>query len=164
MRYQRQETTIIKVDQTLPVNPDKSGKTVILTRDQIWTGLMMKVEDARPFVPLMTQCDVTERLENGVVRDIVFDGMALRERIILYPKEKVEFLRVGFGEEMGTIWNEILEDETGELHLRFAFELEVHNLTEDMKPEYREKRATGYLNAVHATLEYLRRLRADGQL
>ena len=164
MRYQQQETTIIKVDQTLPVNPDRSGKTVILTQDQIWTGLMMKVEDARPFVPLMTQCAVTERLENGVVRDIVFDGMALRERIILYPKEKVEFLRVGFGEEMGTIWNEILEDDTGELHLRFAFELEVHNLTEDMEPEYREKRATGYLNAVHATLEYLRQLRADGQL
>ncbi len=43
---------MIKVDMTLPVNPDKSGKTLILTRDQIWKGLMMKVEDARPFVPI----------------------------------------------------------------------------------------------------------------
>ena len=155
---------MIKVDKTLAVNPDKSGKTVILTRDQIWKGLMMKVEGARPFVPLMTQCDVTERLENGVVRDLVFDGLALRERIILYPMEKVEFIRVGIGEEMGTIWNEILEDETGELHLRFAFELEVPNLTKDMEQEYREKRATGYLNAVQATLDHLRQLSAAGKL
>ena len=155
---------MIKVDKKLPVNPDKSGKTVILTRDQIWEGLMMKVDDARPFVPLMTRCDVTERFENGVVRDIVFDGMALKERIILYPKEKVEFIRVGIGIEMGRIWNEILEDETGELHLRFAFELEVTNLTEDMEQEYREKRAAGYLNAVQATLDYLRQLSADGKL
>ena len=155
---------MIKVDKKLPVNPDKSGKTVILTRDQIWKGLMMKVDDARPFVPLMTKCDVTDRLENGAVRDIEFDGMALRERIILYPKEKVEFIRVGVGEEMGTIWNEILEDETGELHLRFTFELEVSNLTKDMEQEYREKRATGYINAIQATLDHLRQLSADGKL
>ena len=155
---------MIKVDKTVPVNPDKSGETLILTRDQVWKGLMMKVDDARPFVPLMTKCEVTQQLENGVVRDIVFDGMPLKERIIFYPKEKVEFLRVGIGDEMGTIWNEILEDENGELHLRFAFELEVPNLTETQEQEYREKRATGYLNAVQATLEYLRNLAVDGRL
>lgn len=155
---------MIKVDKTLPVNPDKSGETVMLTRDQIWAGLMMKVDDARPFVPLMTKCDITQRLENGVVRDIVFDGMELRERIIFYPKKKVEFLRVGIGQEMGTIWNEILEDERGELSLRFAFELEVPNLTESQERDYGENRATGYLNAVQATLETLRTLVADGKL
>ncbi len=155
---------MIKVDKTLPVNPDKSGGTLILTRDQIWAGLMMKVEDARQFVPLMTKCEVTQRLENGIVRDIVFDGMELRERIIFYPKYKVEFLRVGIGEEMGTIWNEILEDENGELHLRFAFELEVPNLTKLQEQDYGETRATGYLNAVQATLETLRILVADGRI
>ncbi len=155
---------MIKVDKTLPVNPDKSGKTPVLTRDDIWEGLMMKVEDARPFVRLMTKCEVTRRLENGLVRDIVFDGMALRERIIVYPKEKVEFLRIGLGDEMGTIWNEILENENGELQLRFAFELEVRNLTEEQEREYREKRAAGYLNAVQATLDHLRLLAVDGRL
>jgi hypothetical protein len=155
---------MIKVDKTLPINPDKSGKSPILTRDHIWNGLMMKVDDAKPFVPLMTKCEVTQRLENGVVRDIVFDGMELKERIIFYPKERVEFLRVGVGAEMGTIWNEILEDEKGELHLRFAFELEVPNLTEEQEQEYEKKRAKGYLNAVQATLDFLRNLRAEGRL
>ena len=155
---------MIKVDKTLPVNPDKSGNTLVLTRDHIWNGLMMKVDDAKPFVPLMTKCEITQRLENGVVRDIIFDGMELQERIIFYPKERVEFLRVGVGDEMGTIWNEILEDDKGELHLRFAFELEVPNLTEEQEQEYEEKRAKGYLNAVQATLDYLRNLRVEGRL
>ena len=92
------------------------------------------------------------------------DGMELKERIIFYPKERVEFLRVGVGAEMGTIWNEILEDEKGELHLRFAFELEVPNLTEEQEQEYEKKRAKGYLNAVQATLDFLRNLRAEGRL
>ncbi len=69
---------MIKVDKTLSVNPDKSGNTPILTRNHIWKGLMMKVDDAKPFVPLMTKCEVTRRFENGVVRDIVFDGMELK--------------------------------------------------------------------------------------
>ena len=38
--------------------------------------------------------------------------MELTERLIFYPKTKVEFLRTK-GIEMGTITNEIVEDSTG---------------------------------------------------
>ena len=147
----------IKVQKTLPINPDKNGTVPSLTRDQVWEGLLLKVYDAQPFVPLMTRCEVTEELENGIVREIVFDSMPLKERIILYPKEKIEFIRVGFGEEMGTIWNVILE-ERGELFMQFAFELEIANLTHQELNEYKEKRATGYLHAVQATIDHLREL------
>ena len=147
----------IKVEKTLPINPDKSGSVPSLTRDQVWEGLLLKVYDARPFVPLMTRCEVTEELENGIVREIIFDNMPLKERIILYPKEKIEFIRVGFGEEMGSIWNVILE-EGGELFMQFAFELEVANLTDQELNEYEEKRAIGYLHAVQASIDHIRKL------
>jgi len=155
---------MIHVDKTLPINPDKSGAVPILSRDQVWRGLMMKVNDARPFVPLMSKCEVTERLENGLLRDIVFDGMALAEKITFYPQEKVAFERVGEGAELGTIWNEIIEDDDGELHLRFAFELEVADLSEAEEQDYRDTRASGYLAAVNATLELLRNLARTGKI
>lgn len=155
---------MIKVDKTLPINPDKSGAVPILSRDQVWRGLMMKVDDARPFVPLMTKCDVTERWDNGLLRDIIFDGMSLSEKITFYGQEKVAFERVGGGDELGTIWNEIIEDADGELHLRFAFELEVPNLSEAEERDYRENRARGYLAAVKATLDLLRKLSAQGKI
>ena len=120
-------------------------------------GLLLKVYDARPFVPPITRCDVTEELENGIVREIIFDNMPLKERIILYPKEKIEFIRVGFGEEMGTIWNVIFE-QRGELFMQFLFELEIANLTHQELNEYKERRATGYLRAVQATIDHLREL------
>lgn len=154
---------MIKVNKMLPVNPKSEKDLIPLNRDEIWAGLVMKVEDARPFVPLMTKCETTQRFANGVVREIVFDGMPLKERIILYPKEKIEFIRVGIGEEMGTIWNEILEDQNGELQLRFAFELEIPDLSKAEEDAYRERRATGYLNAVQATLTHLRGLKAEGK-
>ena len=60
---------------------------------------------------------------SSIVRDIGFDGMPLKERYFFYPREKIEFIRVTFGDEMKTIWNEIPEIENGKLALRFAFEI-----------------------------------------
>ena len=60
---------------------------------------------------------------SSIVRVIGFDGMPLKERYLFYPRETFEFIRVTFGDEMKTIWNEILEVENGKLALRFAFEI-----------------------------------------
>ena len=154
----------IKVDEILPINPENIAHDLVLNRDQVWSGLMLKVYDATPFVPLMTACKVTDELENGIVRNIVFDNMSLRERIIFYPKTKVEFIRVGFGNEMGTIWNEIIGDSSQQLKLRFAFNLEVANLSRNAEKDYRERRAAGYLKAVQATINQIRDMHIAGKL
>ena len=156
--------TQIKVDETLLVNPEEVPSELVLNREQVWAGLMLKVYDATPFVPLITMCNVTDELENGIVRDIVFDNMSLRERIIFYPKTKVEFIRVGFGNEMGTIWNEIIGDSSQQLKLRFAFNLEVANLSRNAEKDYRERRAAGYLKAVQATINQIRDMHIAGKL
>ena len=89
---------------------------------------MLKAEDAVPFVPAMTYCHVTRRFDNGLFRDIVFNGEAMTEKIIYHPEERIEFIRTS-GIEMGTIVNEILEDD-GALHLRFAFTLKREGLAD----------------------------------
>ena len=91
--------------------------------------------------------------------------MELTERLIFYPKTKVEFLRTK-GIEMGTITNEIVEDSAGGLHLRFAFSLE----RSDMKPGSLEEKefaagyAQGYLVSVQKTIDTIRELVRAGRL
>ena len=65
-----------------------------LSRSEIWKGLVMKAENALPFVPGMAKCDVVERTADGLVRDIVFRGEDAREKITFYPEEKGVFLRL----------------------------------------------------------------------
>tara|TARA_B100000686_G_scaffold327280_1_gene386045 strand:+ start:478 stop:957 length:480 start_codon:yes stop_codon:yes gene_type:complete len=154
----------IKVDETLAINADELEGRPVLTRDQVWSGLMLKVYDATPFVPLMTKCDVISELENGIIRNIVFDGMELKERIIFYPKKKVEFIRIGFGAEMGTIWNEIIGNDPMELKLRFSFELEINDLSLMAEKDYRDKRAVGYLKAVKATISQIQNMAMIGKV
>ncbi len=91
--------------------------------------------------------------------------MELTERLIFYPKTKVEFLRTK-GIEMGTITNEIVEDSAGGLHLRFAFSLE----RSDMRPGSPEEKefaagyAQGYLVSVQKTIDTIRELVRAGRL
>ena len=102
---------MFSVEHSVPVNADLAPGAPALTRHHVWLGLVLKAEDAVPFVPAMSYCKVTGRFDNGLFRDIVFGGQAMTEKILFHPEEKVEFIRTA-GIEMGTIVNQILEDET----------------------------------------------------
>lgn len=153
------------VDKSVPVNVGLRPGDPVLNRDHVWEGLMLKARDAKPFVHLMTYCEVTRELPDGIERDIVFRGMALTERLFYTPKSKVEFIRTK-GIEMGTITNEILGDAEGDLRLRFAFTLEHA----DMKAGSQEEKdfavgyAQGYLVSVQKTIDTIRDLVRAGRL
>jgi len=156
---------VFSVDKSVPINANLRPGDPVLTRDEIWEGLLMKSYDARPFVHLMTKCEVTKEFENGIERDIVFRDMDLTERLTFYPKTRVEFLRTR-GIEMGTITNEILEDEGGQLHLRFAFTLERADLPAGSaeEREFASGYAQGYLVSVQKTIDHIRTLVREGKL
>jgi hypothetical protein len=152
---------MISVSYKIPVNPE--GTDVTLTRADVWKGLEAKAHNALPFVPSMTSCEVSESGENWIQREIEFRGQRLGERITLEPQDTVRFERTS-GEVMGTILNEILEDEAGELELRFAFDLELEGVEAGSQEEtdYRETMKGDYEKAVEATLAAIRRWAREG--
>lgn len=153
------------VDKIIPVN---SGEKQVLSRSHIWRGLVMKGENALPFVPVMEACDVIERgTENGtdwLIREIRIGGNAMRERVTFHPEHTVEFERLD-GIERGTILNEIL-DEAGDLALRFTFTLSREDMEDGSAAEkaYADSMEETYLKAVRSTIDTTRRLLAEGQL
>src|SRR5208282_1327255 len=110
---------MIFVSHALPVNVPDEPK---LTSANVWDGLVLKANNALPFVPSMTFCEVTERHSDTVFdRDIDFRGQRMTERITLEPPYRVTFTRIA-GPVLGTIANEI-ESEGEDLVLRFSFAL-----------------------------------------
>ena len=153
------------VDKIIPVN---AGEKQVLSRSDVWRGLVMKGENALPFVPVMEACDVIERgAENGadwLIREIRIGGNAMREKVTFHPEHTVEFERLD-GIERGTILNEIL-DEDGELALRFTFTLSREDMEDGSAAEkaYADSMEETYLKAVRSTIDTIRRLLAEGQL
>jgi hypothetical protein len=151
---------MIYVSKEIAVNEQGQPK---LSRSDVWKGLVMKADNALPFVPGMAKCDVIERTAKGLLRDIVFRGEDAREKITFYPEEKVVFLRLS-GNADGFIVNEVLGGDD-DLRLRFSFALQLVDAPSDSakEREFREVMERDYLKAVDATLGAIRKMASNPQ-
>ncbi len=152
---------MIFVTHQLPVNVPGEP---ILDRSAVWDGLVLKANNALPFVPSMTFCEVTERYGDNVFdRDIDFRGQRFTERITLERPHRVTFTSIA-GPVLGTIAKEI-EGPADDLRLRFSFALVVAGVEggSPEEQEYADSMTGDYLKAVAATLNAMRRI-ADAQV
>lgn len=150
---------MIYVSHQLPVNAPGEPH---LDRAAVWDGLVLKANNALPFVPSMTYCEVTARHGDAVFdRDIDFRGQRFTERITLEAPHRVVFTRIA-GPVLGTIANEI-EGTDDDLRLRFSFALVVAGVEGGSagEQEYADSMTGDYLKAVAATLGAMRRLAAE---
>jgi hypothetical protein len=156
---------MIFVTHALPVNVAGEPE---LDRSAVWDGLVLKANNALPFVPSMTYCEVTERYSDTIFdRDIALSigqgrGERFTERITLERPHRVTFTRIA-GPVLGTIANEI-EGPDDDLKLRFSFALVVAGVEggSAREREYADSMTGDYLKAVAATLNAMRRI-AEGQ-
>ena len=155
---------MVHASRSIKVNANP-GETK-LTRSLVWRGLKMKAENPLPFVPVITACRIVERHgEDRFVREIVDKGDTITEIVTFRPQHMVKFERTS-GRVLGTILNEIIKDEDGELALKFTFTLTVEGI-EAGSPTEREfagHMEEGYLMAVAATLNAMRKLAKDNAL
>lgn len=101
---------------TLPVN---APGQLPLTRAQVWAGLVQKARDARLFFPPneCTSSVIVEESASHLVRNATILGDDITE-IITFTDDKVSFFQVKSPRE-GVIVNALIEDDNGELQLRF---------------------------------------------
>ena len=152
---------MIFVTHQLPVNVD--GEPT-LDRAAVWRGLVLKADNALPFVPAMTHCEVLERHSDTLFdREIEFRGQRFVERITLAAPHRVVFTRIE-GPVLGTIANEIEGGDAGELWLRFSFALIVDGVEggSPAEQEYADSMTSDYLKAVAATLGAMRQMAREG--
>ena len=139
---------------TVPVNPDNENK---LTRAQAWASLVLKARDARLFLPrgVCTRCEVVEDSGTHFVREATILGEDLREIITLEQQNKVTFFQAT-GPREGAIVNELFEDESGALQLRFEASVdeldEMYSLVEALMDGTRSRRRFDQLTGMRATL------------
>jgi hypothetical protein len=151
---------------TVPVNPTGQAP---LTREEIWKGLVLKARDARQFLPpnLCTRCDVVEESATHIVREATIAGADLREIIAFEPQSKVTFFQAT-GPREGAIINELFEDASGALQLRFYGYLGLRGKAPGGPEEQAEQAFMdsdrGYRAALLSTLQRTRELQAEGRL
>jgi ketosteroid isomerase-like protein len=146
---------VYKLSRTILVN--EPTKTT-LSRHDVWAGLLMKANNALPYVPIMSKCEVIERGEGWLTRDILLKDVPLREKVTFEPESRVIFDRIG-GDELGRIENVIGEDDKGNLTLTFSFGLTKKGIPEgsDAEQKHFAQMEGAYFGAVASTLAAVRR-------
>jgi hypothetical protein len=148
---------MVHASRTIKVNDDPRQPP--LTRGLVWRGLVLKAENPLPFVPVISSCKVLER------RDNVDKGNTITEIVTFHPERTVKFERTS-GRILGTILNEIIEDGDGDLALKFTFTLTIEGVAAGSaeEKEFAGQMESGYLMAVRATLDAMRKLARDKAL
>ena len=79
-----------QLSRTVPVNEPKKS---FLSRHDVWNGLLMKANNALPYVPEMKKCEVVEQGDGWLIRDIMLKDVPLREKVTFEPENRVIFER-----------------------------------------------------------------------
>lgn len=73
-----------------PHDPENHGIPP-LSREEVWFGLLCRAEDPLPFLLGLERCDIVERGEHHLVRDLHFGQQVVRDRVRWQAMEFVVF-------------------------------------------------------------------------
>ena len=149
------------LSHTMPVNTEKPS----LNQAQIWQGLLLKAENPVPFLDAMSACTVIDRGDNWLLRNFTLRGEEMQERVTFEPRNRVTFERTK-SSAMGTILNEIVTLDDGDMGLRFTFTLDVDGLVDGSREEteFAERMSRSYFQGVGSTLAEIRRQVESGEM
>lgn len=109
-------------EHLIQINDPQNPLVVSLTRDDLWRGLLHRVEDAVPFLPGLEACRIVERHSDHLLRELDFGAALIRDRVTLLAEQWVRFEILPSEQHAGgALTISIEEPEAGQLFLRFAY-------------------------------------------
>jgi hypothetical protein len=109
-------------EHLIQINDLQNPLIVVLSRDQLWQGLLHRVEDATPFLPGLESCTIVERHAEHLLRKLDFGAAVIEDRVTLSEMQWVRFdILPNEQHAGGSLTISIEEPEPDALFLRFAY-------------------------------------------
>ncbi|KAJ5964494.1 uncharacterized protein N7479_004370 [Penicillium vulpinum] len=152
---------------TAPINPP--GTTPVLTLEQVWKGLLLKIRSAETFVPGAIQS--TKVISDSVdpltgypvtVRDVLFreTQKTVQETVTAFEPTRVDFEQLGGSK----ISNVISQGAGRELYMTYIFEWRHHGISKEELAVLFDKENKMSQMAVEGTIKVLRQLVEEEKL
>lgn len=109
-------------EHLIQINDPQNPLIVALNRDQLWQGLVHRVEDAVPFLPGLESCTIVERHADHLLRKLDFGAVVIHDRVTQQARHWVRFDILPSEQHAGgSLTISIEEPEPDALFLRFAY-------------------------------------------
>ena len=112
----------MRFEHLIEVNDLANPLQNLLTREELWFGLLCRAEDARAFLPGLESCRIVERGDAHLVRDLHFGNTVIRDRVTFRSMDWICFESEANEEHAGgSLRITIEEPQKGALFLRFQY-------------------------------------------
>ncbi|KAJ9487109.1 hypothetical protein VN97_g6216 [Penicillium thymicola] len=152
---------------TAPINPP--GATPVVTPEQIWNGLLLKIRSAETFVPGAIQSTkvISDYVDSSTgkpvtVREVLFreTQKIVQETVTTFKPTRIDFEQPGGSK----ISNVISQGAGGELYMTYIFEWRHPGVSEVELAGLLEKEKKTSQMAVEETIKVLRQLVEEKKL
>jgi hypothetical protein len=155
----------MKFEHLIEINDPLNPLIDALSIKQLWSGLVLRAESPKLFVPHLDDCVIDERSENGFRRRLRYGELVIEDRVVLEPMLRVRYLvaaQQDISESSLTMTIETPTDET--LFVRFQYEDGHDAATDAANAMYDEFRRSAYVASDIDTIGMLRDLASQGRL
>jgi hypothetical protein len=155
----------MKFEHLIEINDPLNPLIDALSIKQLWSGLVLRAESPKLFVPHLDECIIDERTENGFRRRLRYGELVIEDRVVLEPMRQVRYLvaaQQDIAESSLTMTIETPTDET--LFVRFQYEDAHDAATDAANAMYDEFRRSAYVESDIDTIGMLRDLASQGRL
>jgi hypothetical protein len=131
-----------------------------MTRDQLWRGLLRRVERPMEFLPQLSGCLIVMRSDTNIVRELDFGAFLVRDRVRLDPMNQLSVETEARDRlPSGKLVIAIEEPGAERMQLRFTYDVERER-SDDVEAEKQYDRVleAAYLQADIDSVKRIRQL------
>lgn len=155
----------MKFEHLIEVNNFANPLDLVISRAQLWQGLVLRAEMPGAFIPYLDETIISERQANSMQRRLRYGELWVADSVNLKPNEEVQYLVPAQGEiPASSLIMRIEEPELHSLFVRFTYDdgqSQEHDPEADMFNDYRR---SAYQEADLDTVRTIRKLAENGQL
>ena len=131
-----------------------------LSREQLWRGLLRRVEQPMEFLPQLNGCSIVMRGDRTLVRELDFGAFTVRDRVLLEPMEKMSIVIKATPQvPEGKLIIAIETHSADHLQLRFTYDIQRKRSDDiEMEEQYDRVLQSAYVQADIDSVKIIRSL------
>ncbi|OWW19582.1 SRPBCC family protein [Noviherbaspirillum denitrificans] len=155
----------MKFEHLIEINDPLNPLIDRLSREQLWRGLVLRAETPMDFVPHLDACDILERSEHTLSRELRYGDLVIRDRVSYLPLQQVTY-HVPPQKEIpeSTLTMTIEEPEQDILFVRFVYDDGATEAQDTADAFYNDFRKSAYKESDIDTIRTIREMAEAGRL
>ena len=155
----------MKFEHLIEINDPLNPLIDRLSREQLWRGLVLRAETPMDFVPYLDNCNIVERGEQTLSRELRYGDLIVQDRVTFQPLHKVTYhvpSQKGIPESRLTMTIE--EPEPDILFVRFLYDDGASEAEDTTEAFYNDFRRSAYKESDIDTIRTIREMAESGRL